>query len=233
MHVDKINLELLHLFVANGGIGACTHEVIETGFDISPKEFLELAESDLMASYNNHLLNSLTNTKRAIDSQLDSLLIAFGLFKRSKKERWTFPKKIEFLNDMRIISPRILKKINKKRNLLEHEYKNPSEEEVEDALDVASLFISYTDKYLFPGLTKFELFDDRKLWNEDPTGLRGVKLQYVVIELDWMNCKLIFDLPTRSIDGLYDHIIEELTADQKEYDEYLKFYLNLYNIVNR
>ncbi len=230
--MEKISLEVLNIFITNGGIGACSHEIIKTGFEISPKEFHKLAESDLEASYNNHLLNSLTNTKRAIDSQLDSLLIAFGLYKRSKKERWKFPKKIQFFNDMGIISPRILNKINNKRNLLEHEYKNPSKEEVEDALDVAELFIYCTDKYLFPAYIEFELFDDKKLWEEDPAGLQGVKLQYVTISLDWRNCRLIFDLPVKGIDGLYGHIIEELTADQKEYDEYLKFYLNLYNVVN-
>ncbi|MEA2075447.1 MAG: hypothetical protein U9O85_06905 [Euryarchaeota archaeon] len=42
-----------------------------------------------------------------------------------------------------IIAPQILKKINDKRNLLEHEFKKPSLEQVEDALDVATLFISY------------------------------------------------------------------------------------------
>lgn len=60
-----------------------------------------------------------------------------------KKEHWNFPNKIKFMQKGGIIAPQILKKINDKRNLLEHEFKKPSLEQVEDALDVATLFISY------------------------------------------------------------------------------------------
>lgn len=233
MFVEKISLESLYPFITKGGIAACSHEIIETGFDISPNEFLKFAEFDLIAEYEHHLVNSLSNTKRAIDSQLDSLLIGFGLSEKSK--RWRFPKKIEFLNRVGIISPRILNKINRKRNLLEHEYKNPNKEEVEDALDVAELFVNYTNKYLSPALVECELFDDKELWNGPPSVLRDEKLQYVTITLDWKNSKLIFDFPssTRNTNGLYDHTIEELNANETDYDEYLKFYLSLYDIIYR
>jgi hypothetical protein len=230
--MGKINLESLYPFIIKGGVAGCSHETIETGFDILPNQFLKFAELDLMAEYEHHLVNSLSNTKRAIDSQLDSLLIGFGLCEKSK--RWRFPKKIEFLNSVGIISPRILNKINKKRNLLEHEYKNPNKEEVEDALDVAELFVNYTNKYLSPALVECELFDDKELWNGPLSVLRNEKLQYVTITLDWRNSKLIFDFPssTRNANGLYDHTIEELNANETDYDEYLKFYLSLYNIIH-
>ncbi|KKG10630.1 hypothetical protein EO98_17170 [Methanosarcina sp. 2.H.T.1A.6] len=226
-------MESLYPFITKGGIAASNHEIIETDFDIPPSEFLKFAEFDLIAEYEHHLVNSLSNTKRAIDSQLDSLLIGFGLSEKSK--RWRFPKKIEFLNSIGIISPRILNKINRKRNLLEHEYKNPNKEEVEDALDIATLFVSYTNKYLSPALVECELFDDKELWNEPPSVLRDEKLQYVTITLDWRNSKLIFDFPssTRNTNGKYDHIVEELTANDTDYDEYLKFYLSLYDIIHR
>lgn len=81
---------------------------VETRFDISPNDFIKFAEHDLTAQYNHHLVNTLSNTKRAIDSQLDSLLIGFGLSERSKK--WRFPQKIDFLNKIGVMSPRILTK---------------------------------------------------------------------------------------------------------------------------
>jgi len=214
--MNECNLERLNLIFNNDeehfveGFG---FNDVETNFDISPKDFIKFANHDLTAQYDHHLVNSLSNTKRAIDSQLDSLLIGFGLSERAKK--WNFPTKIDFLNNIGIISPKILTKINKKRNLLEHEYKNPNKEEVEDALDVAELFIAYTDKYLIHAL------DDCNLWIE-----RG----RISIALKWENCKIEFTYPIYDDnDHFIKEVTEELTADQKDYDEYLKFYLKLYN----
>ncbi len=111
-------------------------------------QFFKFAENDLNSKYEHNLINSLSNIKRAIDCQMDTLLFAFGLYKKSKKEEWNFPRKLEVLNNLGIITPRILGKINQKRNFLEHEYRKPTKEEVEDALDVAALFLAYTQKFL-------------------------------------------------------------------------------------
>lgn len=70
-----------------------------------------------------------------------------------------------------------MKKINAKRNLLEHEYENPTEKAVENALDVAELFIKYTDKYLNRALRECYLIDD---------DLHGT------VTLDWDNCRIVF-----------------------------------------
>ena len=40
-----------------------------------------------------------------------------------------------------------MKKINIKRDLLEHRFKLLKREEAEDALDIATLFLAYTDKF--------------------------------------------------------------------------------------
>ena len=111
----EFSLESLNNILEMGEFEHCSCCDVETDFEISPLNFLKYAEYDLTAKYDHHLVNSLSNTKRAIDSQLDSLLTGFGLSERAKK--WNFPKKIEFLNNIGVISPRILTKINKKRNL--------------------------------------------------------------------------------------------------------------------
>ncbi len=191
-----------------------TFGTVETGFDISPDEFLDFAKYDLAAKYDHHLVNSLSNTKRAVDSQLESLLIGFGLSKKAKN--WHFPVKIDFLNNIGIVSPKILNKINKKRNLLEHEFKNPTEEEVEDALDIVALFISYTNKYLSRAIRDFYLV------GEDLNGN---------LILDWDNCKFVFKYPVYIDDKYSGDANEELTADQKDYDECLKLYLKLYEFM--
>ena len=93
-----------------------------------------------------NLANALSNVKRALDCQVETIIFDYAYFTKSKKERWNFPKKLDFIKDQGIIAPRILKKINSIRNLLEHEFKKPSLEEVEDALDIVTLFIGYVDK---------------------------------------------------------------------------------------
>jgi hypothetical protein len=116
-------------------------------FEISPQELLKFGEEDLTSGKEKkNLVNALSNVKRAIDCQLDILLHDYGYYIKSKKEKWNFPDKINFLKNKKIIAPRILEKINRIRNLLEHEFKVPQQEAVEDALDVATLFIGYAER---------------------------------------------------------------------------------------
>lgn len=65
-------------------------EELKMPFDLLPDDFLNKAEYNLN---HNNLEDSLSNSKRAIDCQMDCLLYSFGLLEISKKKRWTFPKK--------------------------------------------------------------------------------------------------------------------------------------------
>jgi hypothetical protein len=212
MCLSKLSLDYLNLFL-EGELDSSGSETINTYFDITPSKFLKYAEYDLAAKYDHYLVNSLSNTKRAIDCQLDSLLIAFGLSERAK--RWRFPEKINYLNSIGIISPRILNKINKKRNLLEHEYKNPNEEEVEDALDVALLFVNYTSKYILRAVTEYDLYCETE-----------EVVNFLTATLDWRNCKLVF---VTSDNNEKQEETTEISSSRKEYDDYLKVYLKLCN----
>jgi hypothetical protein len=58
------------------------------------------------------------------------------------------PEKVRIMEETGFIVPRILKKVNRERNLLEHEYQRPDEEIVEEALDLAILFIETTNRRL-------------------------------------------------------------------------------------
>jgi hypothetical protein len=149
--VEDLSIQSLTEYAGNYGSIRVTGVVgnpIETPFQIRPRQFLSFAELDLQEKDDHHLVNALSNTKRAIECQLDSLLVALGLFSRSKEERWSFPKKTETLNYLGVVAPDILRRINEKRNLLEHEYRAPTVTEANDALDVARLFIEYTDGLL-------------------------------------------------------------------------------------
>lgn len=150
MEMEKYNVQELRNLLCNPKdfqLETWTPAPLRKAFDISPEEFLDYAEKDLSSNYPHSKVNALSNIKRAIDCQIDTLLFAFGLYETSRRKNWNFPEKINVLKESGIILPRILEKINKKRNLLEHEYKSPEVEEVEDALDVAMLFIVYTQKF--------------------------------------------------------------------------------------
>jgi hypothetical protein len=125
------------------GYGA-EHEI-----DVSPEQFLLQAERDFEAGGNTRRLNSLTNSKRAMLAQLDTLIARVGYDPRKMKtkEKWNL------LRDIGFIAPRILRRISDSRNKLEHEYRVPSDGEVEDALDLASLFIESSHR----GIGSFSL----------------------------------------------------------------------------
>jgi hypothetical protein len=120
---------------------------IKTDFEISPGNFLKYAEDDLSSTSTHKYINALSNAKRALDCQLDTLLVGFGFYNMSKKQNWGFPKKIEALKSLGLIAPRVLSKINKMRNVMEHEFKNPDSESVEDFIDIVALFIAATVSY--------------------------------------------------------------------------------------
>jgi len=125
-------------------------------FEIDANQFRGFAIEDSKTDSVHGRVNALSNIKRAIECRIDELLYFYCLYIKSKRENWNFPKKIEILGELGIIAPRILTKINQQRNLLEHEYINPSPENVDDALDVAILFLGYTDIFTSKGpLTHF------------------------------------------------------------------------------
>lgn len=112
----------------------------------SPFEFLSLAEEDFERGGLAALVNATTNAKRAIVSQLDQLLISFGY----QPLRWNVPKKIERLRALGLLAPSLLRKVVNMRNILEHEYATPELEKVEEALDIANLFLMSASAMFIP-----------------------------------------------------------------------------------
>lgn len=138
------DIDLSRCAVSIGG-GGFTLVELET----SPVEFLTLAEEDFQRGVLSALVNATTNAKRAVVSQMDQLLISFGYDSLNFK----IPRKIESLQALGLLAPRLLGKVVKIRNVLEHEYKKPLHSEVEEALDIASLFV-------FSSSAMFNPFDD-------------------------------------------------------------------------
>lgn len=97
-------------------------------------------------------VNCLANSKRAIDCQIDRLIYRLGFLPLARKEWWDIPTKLKFISKSGVVAPRILQRLNKLRNRLEHQFAVPSKKEVEDALDVTTLFISYAELVALPTL---------------------------------------------------------------------------------
>jgi hypothetical protein len=131
----------------SGGIG------LEHQFEINPDDFLQRAEDDYEQGDSAALLNSITNSKRAIHCQIDQALAVFGFNVRN----WNFTRKTELFERLGFVAPRMLRKINRVRNALEHEYTLPIESEVEEALDLAILFVNATCRHLEPFMGEFNI----------------------------------------------------------------------------
>jgi len=149
---------LIEFLESNDTYGSRTFENIETPFDVKPEEFLEFSQRDLKDIKSkediHQLVNALSNAKRALECQIDSLLFAFGCYKIIKG----VPNKIDFLRDCGVIAPTLLKRFNKIRNTLEHDYVLPSPEEVFDFIEITELFIFATRRFVheFPSDQDFE-----------------------------------------------------------------------------
>jgi hypothetical protein len=123
--------------------------------EIKAEDFLEFAKEDSKGMDLRSCVNALGNVKRAIECRIDFILYVYCLHKKSEKENWNFPKKIEIIEQLGIVAPNILKRINKKRNELEHQYVKPTKEEVENGRDVAELFLASTSQLVAHPITGF------------------------------------------------------------------------------
>ena len=233
--VEEKEKLIKHILKRKDGIPSWEYRE-EPIFEIIPKDFLKFAKSDLKIKAKRSSINVLSNVKRAIDSQIDSILFVLGYLKQSKKDKWNFPKKIEFVNSLGITSPNILKKINRVRNLLEHEYKYPSKEKVEDAIDVTELFLSATERMINREVDHvfIEVSTNRGLieTRERNTRLDVLNLYYdskkhlFKIELGWSSLIVIKKgkiVSSRKIPNLEkDFVVEE---DDQNFHPLLKKYI--------
>ena len=205
-------------------IGLTSYNIIKfkLPFEIKPKNFIEFAKADLKSKSIRSLINALSNTKRALDCQLDGILYTLGYYKESKKLRWNFIDKLEFLEKLNIVSPVFLKKINRNRNLLEHEFKCPEKEDVEEAIDITDFFIHHTDIHI------------NKVVNECTftlnKGTKGAK-DFPEIFFDRLNSKFMIRTYKKIGNEFKEAIISEFTIKDKEYLIILKAFANYNNIL--
>lgn len=152
----KINLK-------NANISRDDAEMLTHEFEITPKEFLNYSKQDFKANDKRGNVNALTNAKRAIDCQTDKILASFGFdikkdLPEITKEYITFinpqlyktdlPHKLKLLQSLDLAPAGIIADVRTIRNKLEHEYEQFSDKDVQNAIQLADLFINATDSKL-------------------------------------------------------------------------------------
>ena len=128
---------------------------------IKPKEYLAFSEQDILGKDLRGAVNALSNAKRAIDCQVENITGAFGLPKKR-----SFPERLEQIQTLGLVAPRIVRKIVKTRNLIEHRYAEISVSDAEDAVDIATLFVEATNKLFQHGHMRSLYISDRSTYVE-------------------------------------------------------------------
>ncbi|MFV8760229.1 hypothetical protein ACSMDK_09585 [Yersinia enterocolitica] len=184
---------------------------------LGPNRYLQDAIDDLKSGQERrNFNNAIRNAKSALHMKVDILCRSFcgdAYFKLSLKN---FPQKLDFLESIGIVRPRIIDKINKLRNKIEHEYRDATLEEAEDFIDIVLLFIEAT-KYLnsrFPSDLDFQppiLFDEGYLSK---------------ITCKWSIGELVFNLTDNES---YNHLkIQKhiIKVGDKRYNQWLKYIID-------
>ncbi|BAX62530.1 hypothetical protein [Burkholderia stabilis] len=114
---------------------------------ISAEQYIKFAESDLLdGESERHLVNALTNAKRALHLRMEDVCLGFGFDCCGGKR--SFPRMVEHLSSIGVAAPRILSRLNQLRNQVEHEYLVPGRAEVETFIDVTILFVASTQRWI-------------------------------------------------------------------------------------
>ena len=106
----------------------------------------DLKDGDVAASASpRHLVNALSNAKKALHLRLEDVCLGFGC--GSLKSVKSFPKLIAYARNCGVVAPRVLERLNSRRNMVEHEFDVPKKEDVENFVDVVQLFLAATDRW--------------------------------------------------------------------------------------
>jgi hypothetical protein len=215
--IEKLKTGILHVFGydAEGNYIGSRNEAPPESKTLRPRDFLEFAIRDLESDSDvRGLVNCLTNCKRAIDAQVEQLIRRLGFAPAARRERWNIPRKLQFIEESGILAPRILKRINVIRNKLEHEFHRPSRREVEDALDVATLFVSYSELVSLPCLNwglsdgfgvEYDFDDMRFDFVQEPRPIRSKDRVHLGISISYGEPLFdnLYEFLTQTIPRLY------------------------------
>lgn len=186
--------------------GRCYSEYIN--FDLTPEEFLGFAKEDYRNLDNRGLVGVLSNSKRAIDCQIDWIISYLGFdylsfneknypnikevideFEKGMNYNSTLSFKLRFIQALEIAPTFLISKIRKFRNKLEHEYIVPKVNEAREAIEIAELFINGTQNIIW-----HKFFSDYIISNEYDENDVQLKTPYVRVNFNFYREKSSINL---------------------------------------
>ena len=130
--------------------GVKEYQLIHIPGKLTPRMYYDFSVADIENGFDDRSrVNGLSNAKRALHFQVELISSAFGIEKLPYKERRNFSNKLQFCRKCGVTGERVLNKLNRIRNLVEHEYHIPTKDELEDFIDIVELFLSATDRFLY------------------------------------------------------------------------------------
>jgi len=191
---------------------------VDTCFDINPEDYISYAEADLKSADEHRFINALGNTKRALDCQADRLLKLLGFYAEARKETWAFPRKLRKIAEFDIIAPKILEKINKSRNQMEHRYTLADPEKTDDFVSIVLLFIHATNNYACRTLDEvgYTNYNDNPLFND---------IGEPIFIIDNVNSRIIVKDGSLPSPNAEKEDCTEITIRDPEYTEVMKYHL--------
>lgn len=152
--LKKIKFNFAKLFVSEDSGSGTYFE-----FEITPYDFLKFAKKDILNNDKRARINAITNAKRAIDCQTDTILSILNLefskplpaaatsfielvnHKENANEKSTF----KLIAALGLAPINLISKVRKLRHKLEHYYESPSQDEAREAIELAEFYLNATD----------------------------------------------------------------------------------------
>lgn len=123
-------------------------------YEVTPHGYLSEAEASLSRLSSGGDRGAVANAKRAIDCQIEAVIKTLGLRVGSG-----FPSRLAAIRKLGLVAPRILEKINRLRNAIEHDFVNPHHDQAETAVDTALLFVELTHRVFRQTVLQCAIYD--------------------------------------------------------------------------
>lgn len=190
----------------------CAFRDFRFPYEVTPHGYLREAEESLARLSQGGNRDAVANAKRGIDCQIEAVIETLGI-----QTSGGFPSRVSAIRKLGLVAPRILEKINRLRNSIEHDFVNPSREQAEMAVDTAHLFIELTHRVFRQMVLQCAIYDPTP--NIEPWINWGPN--YLLFELNGETKE--FEIKGR-IEGKAS-IFQVVERHNREYFPLLKFFL--------
>lgn len=175
-------------------------------FDVKPKDFIRYSKDDFNSKNQKGLINSITNTKRGIDCQIDTILVNFGIsydkINKSSEDLINYlniqtsdlPHKLKLVQALKFAPSGLITTTRNLRNKLEHYYQIPTQNEVSNSMEIAELFILSCESKTKDVINEFVLTNKAYSYIYPPKKTtKPGDIEYVYMTLYSNNIEFYFD----------------------------------------